>query len=119
MGEEKRKNPRIETNIEIMFREAGSFIKSYMINVSKGGVFIKTPSPLPIDSPVNLQMQMPDDNETMEIKGCVVWSNPMGEKNSFPTGMGIQFVNMKPEHEEKILVFVKKHMKEIKQRSII
>ena len=119
MGEEKRKSPRVETNIEIMFRETGSLIKSYMLNVSKGGVFIKTSNPLPIDSPVIIQMQMPDDQETMEIEGCVVWSNPMGAKNSFPTGMGIQFVNMKTEHEEKISAFVKKHMKEIKERAII
>ena len=67
--EEKRKSPRIDTKIEIVFREAGSFVKSYMINVSDGGIFIKTDKPLPLDSVLALRIQLPDDQEKMKMEG--------------------------------------------------
>ena len=93
MVEENRTNQRIETNIDILYRESGAFIKSHTLNVSNGGLFLETENPLPIDSEVTLRMRLPGETEPMEIQGCVVWSNPKGKINDFPSGMGIQFRN--------------------------
>ena len=119
MGEEKRTSPRIETNIDIMFRESGAFIKSYMLNVSNGGLFLKTENPLPIDSLVTLRIKLPGETEVMEVQGCVVWSNPKFKNNAFPAGMGIQFNKMKPDDRKKIDEFVEKYKKEIKEYSLM
>ncbi|MFC1591616.1 TIGR02266 family protein [Thermodesulfobacteriota bacterium] len=118
MEDERRKTPRIETNIEIMFKEKGSFIKAYMINVSNGGVFIKTENPLPLEAPVHLKMNLPGENEYMDIRGMVVWSNPKGTNNAFPNGMGIQFVTVQPDDKAKIQEFVDENKSEIKRKSI-
>jgi len=117
--DDKRKNIRVETNIDILFKESGAFIKSYMLNVSNGGLFLKTENPLQIDSLVTIRMKLPGDTENMEIQGCVVWSNPKGKNNAFPSGMGIQFVKMSPEHKKKIEAFVSQYTKEIKESSVI
>jgi len=119
MTQEKRSSPRATTRIEIVFKEVGSFIKAYMLNVSNGGLFVKADDPLPLDSPVILRVTLPEESEEIEIQGSVVWNNPKGRKNSFPKGMGIQFVEIKPEHAEKIDEFVKKYHKEIKERSFL
>ena len=64
-------------------------------------------------------MKLPGDSDFMEIEGRVVWNNPKGRKNSFPKGMGIQFMNMSSDHQEKIKVFVDKHRHDIETHSLI
>lgn len=117
MAESTRKSPRIATNIEIKFREKGSFIKSYMLNVNNGGLFLKTPQPLAIDAEVTMLVQLPDDPETMSIEGRVVWTNQKAK--SFPAGMGIQFTKLLAEHQEKIKVFVEANRMEIQKASML
>ena len=116
---DKRTSPRASTNIEIMFKETGSFIRSYMLNVSNGGLFIKTDNPLPLESEVKLKVILPDDTEIMEIQGQVVWVNPPTARNSFPVGMGIQFMDLMPEHKMKIEEFVQKYHKAIKDNAFL
>ena len=98
--ENNRTSQRVETNIDILFRESGAFKKSHTLNVSNGGLFLETENPLPIDSIVTLRMRLPGETEPTEIQGCVVWSNPKGRNNDFPSGMGIKF-----KHRIKIDVF--------------
>ncbi len=102
-----------------MFKETGAFIKSYMINVSNGGIFIKTDKPLPLNTTVMVKMNLPGDSETMDIQARVVWRNPSGANNMFPHGMGIQFVTMDDAHRAKINDFVSKHKSEISKKSIM
>ncbi len=117
MGENERESPRIATNIEIKFREKGSFIRSYMLNVNNGGLFLKTEKPMHIDAEVTMHIQLPDDPETMIVEGRVVWTNK--KSKVFPAGMGIQFIGILPEHKEKIKAFVDANLKEIKSLSIM
>jgi uncharacterized protein (TIGR02266 family) len=91
MGEESRINQRVETSIDILYAESGEFIKSHTLNISNGGLFLETEYPLPVGSEVTLRMTLPGETDPMEIQGCVVWSNPRGNNNNFPSGMGIQF----------------------------
>ncbi len=117
MIEKERESPRIGTNIEIMFREKGSFVKSYMLNVNNGGLFLKTDKPLAIDAEVTMHIRLPDDQETMTIEGRVVWTNP--KSKVFPAGMGIQFTKLLLEHQEKIKNYVEDNRQEIKRLSLL
>jgi len=106
--------------IEIMFKEFGSFIKVYMPNIVNGGLFIRTDNPLPIDSPVLLRMQLPEEDEAIEVSGRVVWSFVKGSKKAFlPKGMGIQFVDMPADHADKIKKIVQRFKNEIARSSIM
>jgi type IV pilus assembly protein PilZ len=117
MIENERESHRIATNIEIKFREKGSFVRSYMLNVNNGGLFLKTDKPLAIDAEVTMRIQLPDDQETMTIEGRVVWTNQ--KSKVFPAGMGLQFTKILPEHQEKIKIFVDAHRKEIKSLAMM
>ncbi len=106
--------------IEIMFKEFGSFIKVYMSNIVNGGLFIRTENPLPIDAPVLLRMRLPEEQEAIEVSGRVVWSFVRGSKKAFlPKGMGIQFVDMAPQHADKIKRIVQQFKSEIERSSIM
>jgi type IV pilus assembly protein PilZ len=98
--ENNRTDQRDEINIDILYKQSGEFIKSHTLNISNGGLFLETDNPLPVNSVVILRMQLPGETEPTENQGCVVWSNPKGKNNDFPSGMGIQF-----KHKIKIDVF--------------
>lgn len=119
MTDNARNNERASVHMEVSYKESGSFIKSYILNVSGGGLFIKTATPLPLDSKVTLSLTLPNDPEIMKLDGIVVWTNPRGGKNSFPRGMGIKFVNMKKEYQDKIGKLVEENKKEIENYSLI
>ena len=119
MRQKTRTSERALVHMEVAYKESGPFIKSYIMNVNGGGLFIKTATPLPLDSKVTLSLTLPGDTEVMALEGIVVWTNPKGGKNSFPKGMGVKFLNIKDEHAEKINKLVKEHEKEIENFSLI
>ncbi len=82
-----RRNERVTINKE--FDSFDQFIQEYVTNISESGAFIKTTSPLPVGSEVNLRFTViMDDIETIEGVGRVV----RVEKN--PPGMGVAFLEL-------------------------
>jgi hypothetical protein len=84
MDEQKRDGDRLTINKE--FESFDAFIQEYVTNISKTGVFIKSSSPLPVGTKVNLHFTViMEDIETIEGVGEVV----RVEQN--PPGMGVVF----------------------------
>ncbi len=82
MSSDKRTEERVTINKE--FESFDAFIQEYVTNISKTGVFIKSTTPLPVGTRVNLQFTIiMDDIETIEGIGEVV----RVEKD----GMGVVF----------------------------
>ena len=104
MEEKRLACPRIETHIKIAFQDSGVPVSSYFLNLSSGGIFIKTDNPAPVDSVLSLLLHVPGDHEPLNIQGRVVWIKK--NANSFPSGMGIQFIDIAPQHKERIQAFV-------------
>jgi len=78
---------------------------------------LKTNKPLAIGAEVTMDIRLPDDPETMNIEGRVVWTNP--KSSVFPAGMGIQFTKLFSEHQEKIKIYVDANRQEIKRVSMM
>ncbi len=108
--EDSRKTKRISVNLELISRNSGNCIDSFVMNMSSGGMFIKTNHLLPIDAEFALNLQLPDDPEIMAIDGRVVWTKSVS--NASPAGMGIQFTNVLPDHEIKLSAFVKQNIEQ-------
>jgi len=61
----RRQEPRVTINKE--FDSFDQFVREYVTNISRSGVFIKTPKPLPVGSIVNLRFTVVMDGvETIE-----------------------------------------------------
>ena len=83
-----RKNERIRVALEIRYRSAGAFLVSYSVNLSKGGLFIETSTPLPRGDRINLKLLTPEQ-QTIELSGVVAWVRTEAAGNE-PPGMGIE-----------------------------
>lgn len=82
MSDDKRTDERVTINKE--FESFDAFIQEYVTNISRTGVFIRSTSPLPVGTRVNLHFTViMDDIETIQGVGEVVRS----EKD----GMGVVF----------------------------
>ena len=82
--EPKRLEPRVTINKE--FDSFDQFVREYVTNISRSGVFIKTAEPLRVGSIVDLKFTVVmDDVETIEGEGEVV------RVESNPSGMGVVF----------------------------
>ena len=79
-----RRQARVTINKE--FESFDAFIQEYVTNISRTGAFIKSKTPLPVGTKVNLRFTViMDDMETIEGVGEVV----RVEDN--PPGMGVVF----------------------------
>jgi uncharacterized protein (TIGR02266 family) len=106
----RRAAPRVEARMHVRYCQAGDEyeLTDYSINVSTGGVFIETPEPLPVDTPLTLTFTIPGNAEPISCSGRVAWINsPHGLKHQrLPPGMGIQFVGLSLEEMAVLRAFV-------------
>jgi uncharacterized protein (TIGR02266 family) len=102
-----RGKARISTNLKLQMSNSGHSMDACVVNMSIGGAFIKTNHLLPIDAEFSFSLQLPDDPEIMTIDGRVVWTKSVC--NSSPAGMGVQFINILPDHQKKISAFVEQN----------
>jgi uncharacterized protein (TIGR02266 family) len=116
---ERREHLRAEASIEIEFKKDIDFVTSYMLNISKGGLFLKTDNAYPLDTIVFLRFTMPGDTQPIETEGKVVWCNNNQRKGYFPLGMGIKFLKLEPNDAEKIKKFVGEHLSQIQHHSFL
>jgi hypothetical protein len=83
-GRDSRNSERVTINKE--FASFDAFLEEYVTNISRTGVFIKSKSPLPVGTLVNLRFTViMEDIETIEGTGEVV------RVDDNPPGMGILF----------------------------
>lgn len=83
----RRRDERFTINKE--FESFDAFIQEYVTNISRSGVFIKSKTPLPIGTKVNLKFTViMDDVETIEGTGHVV------RNSKSPKGMGVVFTSL-------------------------
>lgn len=82
-----RREERVTINKE--FESFDAFITEYVTNISRSGVFIRSKSPLPVGTVVNLHFTViMDDIEAIEGTGEVV------RVDDDPPGMGVVFTEI-------------------------
>lgn len=67
----RRVHPRIDCCLEVSFRSSAELKAEYALNISRGGVFVRTESPPPLRSQVRLQVTLPG-GEQVETEAEVV-----------------------------------------------
>ena len=85
--QEARREERVTINKE--FESYDAFINEYVTNISRTGVFVRSKTPLPVGTKVNLRFTViMDDIETVEGLGEVV------RVHADPPGMGVVFTDL-------------------------
>ncbi len=91
-----RKYQRYSTSIKVVFKSKEQFIEEYANDISKGGIFVATENPLPLESKIELILYLPDSSKEVRIVGEVV--HVFGSEqarlldNKHVPGMGVQFL---------------------------
>src|SRR5215472_18732072 len=87
-----RRQPRLPITLEVSYRTAGAFLVSYSMNLSKGGIFLETQTPLEPGEHVSLKFDVPGEGP-LEVEGVVAWVRS-NDPSGLPNGMGIQFAEL-------------------------
>jgi type IV pilus assembly protein PilZ len=111
MSSERRQDERLPMRARMDYRDStgGNFLYEYTSNISRGGIFIETTTPLPVGTEVEMRFTPPGMDEVLEIAGTVMWVNPFreeSEENPNP-GMGIQFGSLSDEAKDLVANLVK------------
>ncbi len=97
MNQHNRKDPRAKVlSMTVRYRSAtlNEFIEHHSYDVSRGGVFITTPSPFPPGTLLKFEVKIADDQRVMQGVGRVVWKRDVPNGKTEPAGMGIKFIKL-------------------------
>jgi uncharacterized protein (TIGR02266 family) len=90
-----REHPRFVVSIPVDCSTRHFFFSNYVCNISKGGLFITSGDPLPLNSEVSLVFRLPETDECIRATGRVVWNYDLPKGTShIVRGSGIRFVDM-------------------------
>ena len=94
MDPNTRQAKRAPVTLKIKFKSAtlDQFIERYAVDVSPGGIFIRTKEPLAVGTQMRFEFQLRDATPLITGDGTVVWTreNDPARPNAAP-GMGVRF----------------------------
>jgi type IV pilus assembly protein PilZ len=94
---QKREHQRFEVTIPVDCSTKHVFVANHVSNISKGGLFLRSDRPLPIEAEVALVLRLPDVGQSIRAVGRVVWNYDLQKGTSrIVPGSGIRFVDMSP-----------------------
>src|SRR4029077_10085686 len=89
----RRIDPRYDRQLEIEVLFEGKRQTSQTLNISLGGLYLESASPLPIGTTVQLRFQLPTQPEPVEVAGDVRWVVKKGAGDA--SGIGIRFQGLR------------------------
>lgn len=98
----RRGGPRVVMGIPVSYRAGGTIAAALSLNLSRGGIAIRTSGPLPRETELKLRFALPGSKREMEAEAVVCWSDQRA-------GMGIRFTRVKPADQAAIDEFVNAH----------
>ena len=99
---QSRASVRVPLALNVNFESRGEVRKCLMTNLSAGGIFVATESPLPIGTPSNLRIRIERTGEEIELPGEVVSVGASADLAKEEHGMGIRFVNLDEAQREQV-----------------
>jgi uncharacterized protein (TIGR02266 family) len=108
---ESRGSVRVPLSLNVDFESRGEIRKCLMKNLSAGGIFVATESPLPIGTPFNVRIRIEKTGEEVELPGEVVSLGVSPDLAEEAHGMGIRFVNLTADQKRLVEEFSEEAMK--------
>ena len=98
----RRSSPRVVMGVPITYRVGNAISTSLTLNVSHGGVAVRTTNPLAVAAVVRLRFRIPGTKKDIDAEARVAWSDRR-------VGMGFQFMSIDPSLQALIDDFVQRH----------
>ena len=107
-----RASVRVPLALNVCFESRGEVRKCLMTNLSAGGIFVATESPLPIGTPFNLRIRVEKTGEEIELPGEVVSVGVSANLAEEERGMGIRFTNLDEAQQKQVAKLYEHAMKQ-------
>ena len=98
----RRSSPRVVLGIPIQYRFGNTIAAALTLNLSRGGIAIRTTSPLDGGVKIKVRFRMPGSKRDIDAEGRVAWTDRR-------VGMGMQFEKVDPANQTIIDNFVDAH----------
>jgi uncharacterized protein (TIGR02266 family) len=98
----RRGGPRVVLGIPIAYRFGNTIAAALTLNLSRGGIAIRTTSPLENAAKVRVRFRLPGSKRDIDAGARVAWSDRRH-------GMGLQFERVEPQDQSAIDEFVDAH----------
>ena len=92
--------------LSLAIKDKAVLYAAYMPFIQNGGLFIPTKKEYEIGDEVFMLLSLMDEPEKLPVAGKVVWVTPQGAGGTKAAGIGVQFMEVKPEDQERIRKFV-------------
>lgn len=98
----RRSSPRVVIGVPMTYRVGNAISTSLTLNVSHGGVAVRTTNPLDVASVVRVRFRIPGTKKDIDAEARVAWSDRR-------VGMGFQFTAIDPSLQALIDDYVQRH----------
>jgi uncharacterized protein (TIGR02266 family) len=103
----RREHLRIPMAVGVSLSSDHNFYVGWSENISEGGLFVVTHELLPVGTRVEVTLEVAGQLEPTTLTCQVCWHRKTDELTSdCEPGMGLSFLDLAPETEEKIQTFV-------------
>lgn len=106
---EVRAGQRLKAEVRVYYGAAPQKqLSEFSVDLSMGGLYMKTDFPLPVDENLTLRFTLPGQKRMVSCQARVAWVNTKDNprKPDLPPGMGIQFVDLPLEEMKSIRRFI-------------
>ena len=106
---ERRAATRVLVDLVVDYASEDNYLFAYITDISATGIFIRTTSPEPRGTSLNLRFH-PDAGGPLAIEGEVIWVNPYrpGAPDNLHPGMGVRFVELDDDTRDRLLALVRR-----------
>ena len=98
----RRTGPRVVLGIPIAYRFDNRVAAAVTLNISRGGVAVRTTSPLDKGTAVKTRFRLPMGKKDIDVESAVAWSDKR-------VGMGFEFMNLGADDQQSIGDYVDSH----------
>ncbi len=114
---EKRASVRIPIELSVQFESRGEVRDCLMTNVSAGGIFVASDSPLAIGTRFNVRIKIERTGDEIELPGEVASLGVSADLAQERQGMGIRFVNLTAAQQSQVDDLYKDAMRKVIERA--
>jgi len=97
MSQLPTRSERYKAKLQVRYgQNTDKMLSDFSIDISSGGLFIETDSPLEVDQQFKIGFTLPDPKRDVNCSAQVAWVNlPLSPiKTARPPGMGVRFIDL-------------------------
>ena len=99
---DRRSSPRVALGVPVAYRFGNTVAAALTLNISRGGISIRTTSPLAVGTSLKIRFRLPGAKHDVDTEGQIAWTDRR-------IGMGLQFTNLDKGDQSQIDEYIHAH----------